>query len=169
MTDKILTQDRLKELLDYDPETGVFTIRLYRGGRVKAGEVAGAPMNRGYVHIKADGKKYLAHRLAWLWTHGAWPTNEIDHINGERDDNRIENLRSVTKKQNCENRKQQINNKSGYRGVHWHKASGKWQAMIRHCGELIPLGLFNDVTEAASVAKAARDKLFTHHKTEYAA
>lgn len=169
MTDKILTQDRLKELLSYDPETGVFTHKTYRGGRIKAGERAGALMNKGYVHIKVDGKKYLAHRLVWLYVSGQFPTDEVDHINGDRADNRLVNLRAVTKKQNCENRKQQINNKSGHRGVHWHKASGKWQAMIRHQGELIPLGLFNDVIDAANAARFARDMLFTHHKTEYAA
>ena len=168
MTDKILTQDRLKELLNYDPETGVFTWRVCRYC-VQAGETAGYLNPNGYIYIKIDGKDYRLHRLVWLYVHGIIPKQQLDHINGNRSDNRLVNLRVVTNKQNCENRKQQANNTSGYRGVHWNASANKWVARIRHHGKRHHVGVFDTAEEAGRAAKAARDMLFTHHKTEYAA
>src|SRR5690606_34614864 len=96
----MLTQQRLKELLYYDPETGIFTRLVGRSGpRARAGDVAGSDNGKGYIRIYVDGRPYKAHRLAWFYMHGEWP-EEIDHRNGERADNRLSNLRPVTRQQN---------------------------------------------------------------------
>lgn len=152
----MLTQERLKELLDYNPETGVFVWRVSKGTR-KAGRVAGAVNITGYVDIAIDGKKHRAHRLAWLYTYGCWPNKDIDHINRIRTDNRIENLRDTDK--NEWNRDKQVNNTSGYTGVSWHKWTKKWIAKIKVYGKNTHLGLF-DTPEAANAAyMAAKEKL----------
>ena len=165
----MLTQAELKELLSYDADTGQFT-RLMSATRTdRIGKIAGKNRPDGYREIKINGKEYYAHRLAWLYVHGEWPADQIDHINGVRSDNRIDNLRLASKKQNMENRKQQINNKSGYRGVYWHTTSGKWRARVKHHGKHYESGSFDVLEEAAAAAKAMRDQLFTHNKTEYSA
>ena len=146
----MLTQERLKELLDYDTATGVFVRRVSRG-KAKAGNIAGYTHHEGYVLISIDGRKRLAHRLAWLYTYGYWPTSQLDHINRVRDDNRIENLREVTDQENHWNRGKQKNNSSGLTGVFWDKKSKKWRAYIYVCGKQKHLGLF-DTQEEASVA-----------------
>lgn len=96
----MITQNTLKELFDYNPDTGLFTWKVAKARRIKAGDVAGNLNNTGYIHIRVDGKNYQAHRLAWLYTHGKFPDNCIDHINGIKDDNRISNLRDVTTQEN---------------------------------------------------------------------
>lgn len=98
-----LTVERVKELLSYDPETGIFTRRTKQNNRMKVGEVAGAN-NGGYTQLSVDGRGVKAHRLAWFYVYGVWPSMEIDHINGVRSDNRIANLRDVDKRTNCQNR-----------------------------------------------------------------
>lgn len=165
----MLTQAELKEYLVYDADTGQFT-RLMSATRTdRIGEIAGKNRPNGYRDIKIAGKDYLAHRLAWLYVHGEWPADQIDHINGVRSDNRIDNLRLVSRKQNMENQTLHVNNKSGYRGVYWCKVNGKWRARVKHQGKHCEAGLFDVLEEAAAAAKAMRDRLFTHHKTEYAA
>jgi hypothetical protein len=98
-----LTQARLKQLLDYDPETGVFTWRVNRGGAAKAGTRAGCPTPFYYRVIRIGGRSRREHSLAWLYVHGHWPADELDHINRVRDDNRIANLREVTHAENMQN------------------------------------------------------------------
>jgi hypothetical protein len=106
-----LTAARVRELLHYDPETGLFT-------RLDSGELAGGDNGQGHLRIRVDGRKYFAHRLAWLYVHGAWPMEQIDHINGVRKDNRIANLRDVPPKVNNENwRKATRRSKTGFLGV----------------------------------------------------
>ena len=109
----------------------------------------------------------MAHRLAWLFHYGEWPENHIDHINGDRSDNRICNLREATVKQNGENRKLHKNNTSGYRNVRWKKERNKWEVSIRHNRKLHSIGLFSNLDDAIDAAKKARDQLFTHHDTPH--
>ena len=147
-----LTQERLHELLDYDGATGEFRWRVDRGGGAPlVGARAGAINGRGYVVICIDQRSYQAHRLAWLYTHGTWPTVHIDHVNGTPGDDRIINLRLATHSENMRNRKDHSNNSSGFKGVSWHKGAKKWAAGIRIHGRRKHLGLF-DAAEAAHLA-----------------
>lgn len=114
-----LTVARLREILNYDPETGVFTRRTGgQGFRCEAGRVAGSPHSAGYINISVLGKRRLAHRLAWFYVHGQWPVGDIDHIDGDRSNNRIANLRSVNRSGNLQNqRAAKPHNKTGFLGV----------------------------------------------------
>jgi hypothetical protein len=145
------TAERVREILNYDPLTGVFTRRVtVRGAR--SGDIAGYRRPDGYFVISIDGAQYRAHRIAWLYVNGAWPTNLIDHINGVSDDNRIANLREATDAENNQNRRRaKARGASGYIGVSWHNRGRRWVANIAINGEQIYLGLF-DTEEAASEA-----------------
>lgn len=160
MTIKILTQSRLKELLIYDPDTGVFTNRLFRGLRAMAGAVAGNINARGYIDICIGNRKYKAHRLAWFYVHGVWPTYYIDHINRVKDDNRIANLRDIQQLQNGQNKTKHRNNTSGHTGVVWHKREQNWRARIRVKGKDIYLGGFDNIQSAIECRKQAE---LTYH------
>lgn len=146
---RTITQARLRELLHYDNETGLFTWRITLCNRAINGNVAGYKNGRGYWHIGFDGKVYSAHRLAWLYVYGEFPKNDIDHINGDKTDNRIANLRDVETSINCQNRrKARTGNKSGVLGASWHKRFGKWSAKIRVDGKSIHIGYFDTPEEA---------------------
>lgn len=142
----MLTQERLKELLDYDPETGVFTWKSRIRG-IRIGQVAGSNV-KGYRQIQIDKERHYSHRLAWLYIYGCWPLNELDHINRIKEDNRIANLREVTRQENCWNIGKLKTNSSGYTGVNLHKQYGKWRANIRIQGKYKHLGYFNTPEEA---------------------
>ncbi len=157
----MLTQERLKYLFHYNPDTGEFT-RLVGVGPTKRGDVLTHVNARGYMYVMIDGKKYLLHRLAWLYVHGVWPAIELDHEDTNPSNNRLCNLREATRKQNGENRNLQSNNKSGFRGVCLNHS--KWLAQITHCGRNIKLGRFNTPEEASAAYEDARNRLFTHHK-----
>jgi len=150
----MVTQELLKKLLSYNPDTGVFTWVK------RNGNIAGCPTCRGYVRISICRKTYRAHRLAWLYTHGSFPDNQIDHINGVRNDNRIINLRQATNTQNQQNKKISINNTSGIKGVCWHKTENKWIARIYIGGKPKRLGCFHDKNEAAAAYQKAAKKYF---------
>ena len=159
-----LTHKTLLEKLFYDPESGLFYSRLklgLDGNPAKVGHIN----QKGYAFVSVNGWPYQAHRLAWFYVHQQWPSHEVDHINGDRSDNRICNLRDVTKKQNQENRKSFVG-KSGIRGVCWSKHAKKWKAYVKHNQKLHNLGFFVCKEEAGAAAAAARDKLFTHHQTK---
>lgn len=111
-----------------------------------------------YLRIQMFGYQYYAHRLAWLYMTNEWPKGQIDHINNNGSDNRWCNLRVVTSQQNKLNRPKQSNNKSGWKGVHWHKAMKKWEVEIKSNGERIILGYFVDSKEAALVYNKAAMK-----------
>lgn len=149
----MLTQQRLKELFNYDPETGRFIRLVGRSGPgARAGDVAGCDNGQGYIRIYVDGKGYKAHRLAWLYVYGDLPA-EIDHVNCDRSDNRIGNLRPATRKQNRSNCAAYRNNTSGYKGV---SACGeKWRAQIQSGGKKKALGLFRTPEEAHEAYVAA--------------
>lgn len=143
-----LTADRLRELLNYDPETGIFTRRAHRKG-YHVGTKSGCLNEAGRVLIRVDGILYKAHRLAWLYVNGEWPKNQIDHINNTPSDNRICNPREATDKQNKENiHSPRSDNKCRMRGVCLHKKSGKFVAQIHKDGKNNYLGLFDTADEA---------------------
>jgi hypothetical protein len=135
----MLTQQRLKELLHYDPVTGVIT---------RNGKSAGFRNDRGYIIIKVDGYSYKAHRLAWLYMTGGLTAKEIDHINGVTDDNRWNNLRDAEHCENSRNRKLNKDNKSGFKGVYWLKKQQRWRAVITFDQKKIHLGCYDDPKEA---------------------
>ena len=144
-----ITQEELKNRLDYNPLTGVFTwLHDKPNVKKKAGDSAGCKMNKGYIHINLNGKKYLAHRLAWLYTYGVFPSGFIDHINGDRDDNGIVNLRQVTNRENCQNN---ITVRNGDRlvGAHWSTKMQKWKSSYHYNGKYHNLGVFNTAQEAS--------------------
>ena len=155
-----LTQEQLQELLHYDHDTGIFT-NLKSRGAVKIGSVAAGYKNpNGYIYIAIDYKRYLAHRLAWLYVHGNFPVNQIDHINEVKDDNRIVNLRLATDLENKHNQSSpRTNNTSGYLGVGWYKPYGKWQALIQVNGRRKHLGCFDTAEEASEAYLTAKRKL----------
>jgi hypothetical protein len=155
-----LTQKRLKELLDYDPNTGVFTWRVSTTNRVRVGGVAGTVHPQGYRQIRVDGRIHKAHRLAWLWMTGDWPLDQIDHINGVRADNRLANLRPATQSQNSANMRKHATSKSGYKGVSWSADRAKWQAAIKVNGLKHFLGRFTDPAAAHAAYVAAAEKHF---------
>jgi len=145
-----LTQSRLKELLHYDPETGIFYWKKKRPGGVLIGDVAGHKEDRGYIRIKVDNRRYLAHRLAFLYIEGYFPENEVDHIDGHPSNNKWENLREVSHSCNIRNCKIQSNNSSGVKGVRYNKryTPKHWKTTIRTSGKRIFLGYFATKEEA---------------------
>lgn len=153
-----ISAEEARQLLSYNPETGTFTWRVGRRGTARVGSVAGRPNGRGYFRIRIYGRRYCAHRLAWLLTHEVWPENQIDHINGRRDDNRLCNLRLATRSENTRNAKRRSDNTSGFKGVGFHKAQGKWRARIKIDGRRKDLGRFDTPEEAhAAYCKAAAE------------
>ena len=158
----MLTQEKLKELLHYDPEIGLFIRKVKLINSMKIGDVAGHKTDRDYVRIMVSGQRYQAHRLAWFYVHGVWPKDQLDHINHDKADNRIENLRSVTGQENSKNQPIAKNNKSGIIGVYWDKQINKWTAKITANKEKIYLGVFVDLFEACCVRKSAENKYRFH-------
>lgn len=168
MTDKNLPSiEYMHKRLRYEPETGKLFWRdceeMPKKWRTRyAGREAFTAVSQGYRQGDIDGVKFWAHRVIWASHYGEWPSDQIDHINGVRDDNRISNLRVVTNQQNQRNASMQRNNTSGVCGVEWHKASGKWQASIRINGRRRHLGLFTALEDAAEArAEASRRYGFT--------
>jgi hypothetical protein len=164
----MITQERMKQLLHYNPNTGVFT-RIDSNRVDRLGKQPGSRNTKGHVQIRLDGVLYVAHRLAWLYMNGEFPVNQLDHIDGDKTNNKIVNLRDATNKQNQENVPLQVNNTSGYRGVSFDKRLKKFRAYVCHNRQQTTLGFFATSEAAATAAKKARDQFFTHHLTEYAA
>ena len=132
MTSANLTQKRLKELLHYDQDTGVFTGLVDRCFKASANKIAGSRYDSGYIYIAVDGKRYYAHRLAFYYMDGTFPPDQVDHINRAKDDNRWSNLRHADSSINNCNR----SNNVAFPGVNWDKQTGKWKAQInkKHIG-----------------------------------
>lgn len=144
----------VRHLLDYNANTGVFHWKIRSGGR-SSGTIAGCKTKHGYISITIAGKAYLAHRLAWLISYGVWPEAQIDHINGDRADNQLANLRPATANENAWNQKVCKTNKSGFKGVYFHLQSQKWRAVIGANNKRISLGLHHTAKDAAKAYAAA--------------
>ena len=160
MTTQILTQDKLRTLLKYDPATGVFTNRVTRNPRAKVGDLAGALTSEGYIAFQIDGIKMYAHRAVWLYVYGKWPKEEIDHINRRRDDNRLFNLRAVSRLANSHNTGKHVTNTSGHKGVTFHRRSKRWQVQLRANNKTFYVGQFNQLADAVQARAIA--EIFLH-------
>ena len=145
---KPITQKRLKEAMDYNPDTGVFTWKI-NVRRTRIGDIAGCVNTLGYIAICIDRRHYSGHRLAWLYIHGYFPEHNVDHINRCGKDNRLVNLREATQSCNARNSSMSSNNTSEITGVYWHKSAGKWAASIAPDGRNRHLGLFTSKLDAA--------------------
>lgn len=146
------TRDEVCDLLDYDRKTGVFTWRVGRRGRAKAGTKAGALAGKGHIQITIYNTRHYAHRLAWLITYGEWPPAgmDVDHIDGVGTNNAIANLRLATPSQNAANASGlRKNNTSGFRGVSLHRRIGRWEARIIVEGVVHHIGYHETAEEAA--------------------
>lgn len=156
----MLTQERLRELLSYDPETGIFTRLVSRPGpNGHVGAIAGCDNGQGYIRIYVDGRAYKAHRLAWFYVHGEW-VKEIDHRNRNRADNHLKNLRPATRGQNRGNSGIYRNNTSGMTGVSFHAPTKKWKAQIQKDGRKKGLGYFFTAEDAHAAYLAAANAEF---------
>lgn len=163
----ISTEDAIIKSLIYDAETGNITWLTYRNSNARPGTIAGSrSKSTGYRDIDFLGRAYKAHRIAWLLQTGAWPSAFVDHINGDRDDNRWSNLRASTVEQNNHNVDDRVDNTSGIKGVHWHAHSKKWRAEIQCHRKKRYLGCYQNISEAAEVVQLAREMLhgeFANH------
>ena len=160
----ILSAQRLRELVHYSPESGLFTRRVKSSSRTYPGKPAGSPNTAGYLQLRVDGVRYLAHRLAWLYVHGEWPNQVIDHIDGNPANNRIANLRDVSISVNLQNqRAAQGRTKSGMLGVHIQNNRGKirYLAQIVLDGKLRHVGSFDTASEAYGAYLTAKRE--SHH------
>lgn len=165
MADQV-TQERLHELLTYDPASGVFTRKVKTSSRARLNKEVGSIDSRGYRQICLLGRLHLAHRLAWVYVYGEWPSEQIDHINRNRLDNRIANLRVVTCSENSQNSGMWRNNTSGHKGVYWNKPRQQWTALMMHARKRLYLGHFDDQYEAVMARKTAEALLYTVQRFE---
>jgi len=164
MTETV-THKRMREVLCYDQETGIFTWIVNRGGRggkakkgTKAGCLSKNEDGNSYIRIMIDGRPYLAHRLAWFDVTGRWPDRQIDHIDGDGTNNRFANLRQASNSQNQANRKISKLNRSGFKGVGFHKQTQRWRARIKSGGRDTWIGLFETPQEAYEAYLRAAEK-----------
>jgi hypothetical protein len=150
---------RARELFIYEPDTGALRWRVdrvskLRSGnnitRVRAGDIAGTTQSQGYRSVYMDNRQHLAHRVIWLIVHGEWPPHQIDHINGDRLDNRLCNLRAVRQHENMLNRGAQSNSKTGVKGVSWDKREQRFVVRLKVAGKYRSFGQYRTLEEAVS-------------------
>lgn len=153
----MVTQEFLKSVLNYDKDTGIFTWAVNKSKRCNIGDVAGHKDN-GYIRIEINNKAYRAHRLAWLYVYGEMPKLHIDHINSNRSDNRVSNLREATYQENSKNYSTPKTNTSGVKNVSWYKKLNKWVVSLGVNGKKKTIGYFDDIEFAELVAIEARNK-----------
>ena len=161
---KEITQTMLKILLNYDPITGAFTwkVSAKKNKTCKIGDNAGTVVNNGYVRIGICGSQYAAHRLAFLYMDGSFPSKNVDHINHIKTDNSYNNLRLATPSENLKNIEMNGRNKSGVFGVSKNKESGKWRSQVKVSGKMIYLGQHDDYFEAVCARKSANNRYNFH-------
>jgi|SRR5208282_3802250 len=164
-----LTAGFIRAILDYCPETGMLRWRARdtwpkSRNSLFAGKIAGTPVD-GYVQIQIGGRPYYAHRIAWLHFHGVWPSHQIDHVNMDRADNRIANLRLATPSDNCCNKTKRPDNASGFPGVSLRNARNKWEARIMKDGKI----MFRKTFDTAQEAHEARQAKLAEIHGEFAA
>lgn len=158
-----LTQEQVRAIFDYDDENGWLIRKKDEFGRVVNRPCGHKPSrSHGYGVVGIDGRRYLTHRIIWLLVHGTWPDEELDHIDQNKMNNRIENLRPATRAENCQNQGLRRNNSLGYSGVSWNKATKKFKAYIMVDNKEIYLGLFDIVEEAFLAYQLAKIK---YHST----
>lgn len=150
-----VSAERAAELLAYDPVTGVLRWKKPTRNGLQAGSVAGCVNRLGYRRVVIDGLQYPAHRIAWLLTHGRWPVDRIDHIDGNPTNNSLSNLREATHAQNVQNQKRRADNKSGFKGVCWKPSLRKWAATITVDRHQKHLGFFDSPAAAYAAYCAA--------------
>lgn len=153
-----LTQEYLKSVVSYDPETGIFTRLVATSSATKVGAILGTQKSDGYLIGYVNSKLYRMHRLAWYYMTGYWPMVLIDHINGVKNDNRWCNLREATKIQNAYNLKMHKSNTTGFKGVVMIHAT-KWKAQIREAGTVNHIGYFDSAIEAAKAYQKEAERL----------
>ena len=155
-----ITYDEVRKYFDYDPATGNLINKVTRNYNALAGSAAGSVDNNvGYLRVSFNYKRYWAHRLVWLWHHGYMPENNIDHINQIKTDNRIENLREVSRQCNVRNCGNHCNNTSGVKGVSFERRRSRWQVHIWVWGKQYYLGLYTDFDNAVCARLAAEQCL----------
>jgi hypothetical protein len=155
MADFDISAERLRQLLHYDHETGIFTWKVSIKARTYPGKIAGCKDTYGYIKICIDQNQCRAHRLAWLYMTGEWPAHSIDHIDGDKSNNAWSNLRIAIHSDNISNQKLSAANTIGYKGIHLH-SSGKWRAQISAKKKKIHLGYFATKQDAhAAYCRAA--------------
>jgi len=171
----LLTQEIVAESIDYDPDTGIVTWRERPPSHFTrlcdwatwnaqhSGLTVGHVGKQGYCDIRVFNRPYRLHTLIWLYVHGAFPTLEIDHINGIRSDNRLVNLRDVSRHENTKNQRMRKSNKSGFNGVFWQSNAKKWRAQINDGGKSVHLGYFVNIEDAISARKIANVR-YGYHK-----
>lgn len=149
MFKNMITQENAKDIFNCDTSTGLLSWKISPGRKVKAGDIAGGLNGHGYRQVQVGKKLYMEHRLIWLWVYGSWPKQGLDHINGIKTDNRIENLREATIQINQQNlRKAQTNNKTGFLGVSKETGSKSYRATIMCENKIINIGSFATPEEA---------------------
>lgn len=155
----MITQELLQEMFSYDPENGSLLFKTHLARKRKR-QIAGYPHKKGYLTVSIEGKKFLLHRLVWMFHYGAFPKQQIDHINGIKTDNRIENLREANDSENQQNQKKPpASNTSGFLGVTKYKKRDNWVAGIKINGKRINLGYFDTPEEAHEAYLAKKREL----------
>lgn len=158
----MLTQALVNSLFLYDPNTGCVTHKINKG-KVKAGSRAGSVSKTGARYLRVQGKKELEHRIIWLMVYGHLPPKEVDHINHERGDNRIDNLRCVGHPENMQNKSAYRNNSVGHTGVSIDKQCGKFRAYVSVQGKPKGLGYFTSLEDACAARASALAQLEHYH------